>query len=94
MRARQVTHRLNVRSAPPCEVLSEGAFFRTVRGGFARRRKTACNALSAAWPQLGKQGVGEALLACGHDPSVRCETFTIPQFAALSNELYRRTQNV
>lgn len=86
--------RLNVRTAPPCELLSEAAFFRTVRGGFAMRRKTACNALAAAWPKLGKTGVAEALTACGHDPSVRCETLSIPQFGALSNELYRRDRNV
>ena len=86
--------RLNVREAPPCELLCEAAFFRTVRGGFAMRRKTACNALASAWPALGKAGVAEALLACGHDPSVRCETLSIPQFGALANELYRRARDV
>ena len=86
--------RLNLRAQPPCELLSEAAFFRTVRGGFAMRRKTAGNALSAAFPKLGKAGVSEALIACGHDPSVRCETLSIPQFGALANELYRREQNV
>ena len=86
--------RLNVRTEPPCALLSEAAFFRTVRGGFAMRRKTACNALASAFPKLGKAGVAEALLACGHDPSVRCETMTIPQFAALSDELYRRERDV
>ena len=58
------------------------------------RRKTACNALASAWPALGKAGVAEALLACGHDPSVRCETLSIPQFGALANELYRRERDV
>ena len=86
--------RLNVREQPPCELLSEAAFFRTVRGGFAMRRKTACNALAAAWPRLGKAGVAEALAACGHDPSVRCETLSISQFGDLANELYRREQDV
>ena len=86
--------RLNTRTAPPCELLSEAAFFRTVRGGFAMRRKTACNALAAVFPKLGKQGVAEALTACGHDPSVRCETLSIPQFGALANELWRREQDV
>ncbi len=86
--------RLNVRTAPPCALLSEAAFFRTVRGGFAMRRKTACNALAGAWPKLGKAGVAEALIACGHDPSVRCETMTIAQFGALANELCRRERDV
>ena len=86
--------RLHTRAAPPCELLSEAAFFRTVRGGFAMRRKTACNALAAVFPKLGKRGVAEALTACGHDPSVRCETLSIPQFGALANELWRREQDV
>ena len=86
--------RLDVRSAPPFALESERAFFRTVRGGFAMRRKPACNALASAFPALGKSGVSDALIACGHDPSVRCETLSPAQFGALANELFRREQNV
>ena len=63
-----------------------------------RARTGTLGAYRNAWesrsPKLGKAGVAEALLACGHDPSVRCETMTIPQFAALSDELYRRERDV
>lgn len=85
---------LTIRPEPPCAILSERAFFRTVRGGFAMRRKTAGNALAAAFPTLGKAGVAEALRACGFDPSIRCETLDLAGFAAVSNELHRREQNV
>ena len=80
---------LKLRGEPPCTLLSEDCFFRTVRAGFGMRRKTACNALAPAFPRLGKEGVSDALRACGLDPTVRCETLDIPQFAALSDALYR-----
>ena len=86
--------RLTMREEPPCELLDEGYFFRTVRGGFAMRRKTACNALGSAFPKLGKIGIAEVLEACGHAPTVRCETMDIPAFAAIANEIYRREHNV
>jgi 16S rRNA (adenine1518-N6/adenine1519-N6)-dimethyltransferase len=80
---------LKLRDEPPCTLLSEDCFFRTVKAGFGMRRKTACNALAPAFPRLGKEGVADALRACGLDPTVRCETLDIPQFAALSDALYR-----
>ena len=85
---------LKLRTEPPCTLLSEDCFFRTVKAGFGMRRKTACNALPPAFPQLGKEGVAAALRACGLEPTVRCETLDIPQFAALSDELYRRDRHV
>ena len=86
--------RLNLREEPPCTMLSEETFFRTVRAGFAMRRKTAGNALAAGFPKLSKAGVAEALTECGLSPTARCETFSIPEFAALSDALYRREHNV
>lgn len=86
--------RLKLREEPPCTMLSEETFFRTVRAGFAMRRKTAGNALAAGFPKLGKAGVAEALSECGLSPTARCETFSIPQFAALSDALYRREHDV
>lgn len=85
---------LKTREKTPVELLDEGYFFRTVRGGFAMRRKTACNALGSAFPKLGKAGIAEVLEVCGHAPTVRCETMDIPAFAAIANEIYRREHNV
>ncbi len=86
--------RLNLREEPPCTMLSEETFFRTVRAGFAMRRKTAGNALAAGFPRLGKAEVAQALSACGLSPTARCETFSIAQFAALSDALYRKENDV
>ena len=81
---------LTTRPEPPCALLSEAVFFRTVRAGFAMRRKTACNALASGFPALGKAAIAEVLADCGLSPTARCETFTIAQFAAIANELVRR----
>ncbi len=58
------------------------------------RRKTAGNALAAGFPRLGKAEVAQALSACGLSPTARCETFSIAQFAALSDALYRKENDV
>lgn len=86
--------RLTLRSEPPCTLLNEEVFFKTVRAGFAMRRKTACNALAAGFSKIGKAEICKIIEACGHNPNVRCETFDIPQFAAIANEIYRREENV
>ena len=82
---------LHVRKEKPWNVFRQDIFFRTVRASFAMRRKTLQNGLAAGFPELGKQGAGEVLRACGFDPGVRGETLDIPAFAAISNEIARRT---
>ena len=74
----------------PWDVLDKELFFRTVKASFAMRRKKLQNGLAAGFPELGKTGAGEVIAACGFDENVRGETLDIPQFAALSNEIYRR----
>jgi len=64
-----------------------------VRASFAMRRKKLQNGLAAGFPELGKQGVGEVIAACGFDENVRGETLDIAQFAALANEIYRRRRH-
>ena len=74
----------------PWDVLDKATFFRTVRASFAMRRKKLSNGLASGFPQLGKTGAAEVIEACGFAENVRGETLDIPQFAALSNEIYRR----
>ena len=81
---------LKTRQTLPWEVLDTDIFFRVVRASFAMRRKKLQNGLAAGFPELGKQGVGEVIAACGFDENVRGETLSIAQFAALANEIYRR----
>ena len=83
---------LRVREERPWEILDEKTFFRTVRASFAMRRKTLQNGLASGFPELGKSGAGEVLEECGFPVSVRGETLDIAQFAAISNEIYRRKQ--
>ena len=74
----------------PWDVLDKDTFFRTVRASFAMRRKKLQNGLASGFPELGKQGAGEVIAACGFDENVRGETLDIRQFAKLANEIYRR----
>lgn len=81
---------LKVRKNLPWEILDKDIFFRTVRASFAMRRKKLQNGLAAGFPELGKEGAGAVIAACGLPENVRGETLDIAQFAALANEIYRR----
>lgn len=81
---------LKTRKTLPWEILDKATFFRTVRASFAMRRKKLQNGLAAGFPELGKEGAGQVIAACGLDENVRGETLDIAQFAALANEIYRR----
>ena len=74
----------------PWDIDNKDIFFRTVRASFAMRRKTLQNGLAAGFPQLGKAGIAEVIEACGLPPTVRGETLSIPQFAAIANEIGKR----
>jgi 16S rRNA (adenine1518-N6/adenine1519-N6)-dimethyltransferase len=83
---------LRVRKERPWDVCDEKIFFRTVRASFAMRRKKLSNGLASGFPELGKQGAAEVIAACGFDENVRGETLSIPEFAAIANEIARRTR--
>ena len=83
---------LRVRMERPWNVADEKIFFRTVRASFAMRRKKLANGLASGFPELGKQGAAEVIAACGFDENVRGETLSIPEFAAIANEIARRTR--
>ena len=78
---------LKTRTAPPCPVADEAMFFRVVRAAFAQRRKTLTNALAAGFPGRDKAGLAALLEDCGLSPTVRGETLSIPQFAAVADRL-------
>jgi len=69
-----------VRHPPPVTVADPGRMFALVRAGFATRRKTLRNALSA---ELGDRTV-PVLDAAGIDPARRAETLTLTDWAALT----------
>ena len=84
---------LRVRKERPWQVDDQDIFFRTVRASFAMRRKKLSNGLASGFPELGKQGAAEVIEAAGFDANVRGETLSIPEFAAIANEIARRRQN-
>ena len=81
---------LRVRTEPPCEIADEAMFFRVVRAAFAQRRKTLSNAFAAGFPERTKAELTDCIVACGHAPTVRGETLSIPEFAALSRAIAER----
>ena len=85
---------LRTRKTRPWQIDDPETFFRCVRSSFAMRRKTLQNGLAAGFPELGKEGAGQVIAACGLAPGVRGETLDIAQFGALSNEIVRRKKHV
>ena len=81
---------LRTRKQLPWDIDNKDIFFRTVRASFAMRRKTLQNGLAAGFPQLGKAVIAEVIEACGLPATVRGETLSIPQFAAIANEIGKR----
>jgi len=82
--------RLDIRKAPPVYPKDEAFMFTVVRGAFAQRRKTVCNALSAALG-LPKATIADCLTQCALDVNIRAERLTLPQLAALSDALLAYT---
>lgn len=77
--------RFTPRPAPDC-IHDQALFFRVVRGAFSQRRKTLLNALTSAFP-LEKAELSRCIEAAGLPADVRGEKLSIPQFAALADQL-------
>ena len=65
-----------VRKQPPVEVGSEAMLWRTVRAGFALRRKTLVNSLQTGFP-LPKDRLAAIVSACGLPENVRGERLSL-----------------
>lgn len=80
--------RLTRHAKPPVEVKDKDLMFRLIRASFNQRRKTLQNGLSNAQDlNFSKEQIAEAIASLGLSPSVRGETLTLAQFAALSDAL-------
>lgn len=75
-----------VRKAPPVDVVSEAALWRTVRAGFALRRKTLVNSLRTGW-NLPKEQLAQILTDCALPPDIRGERLSLEDYARLTNAL-------
>ncbi len=80
--------RLDRYEAPPVDVRDEALLFRIIRASFNQRRKTLVNGLkNASDLDFSREDIERAVAAIGKEASVRGETLTLEEFAALSNEL-------
>lgn len=77
------------RTRPAVETDDEAHLFRVIRGAFLLRRKTLVNSLSAALPEVSKDAIRDAVLACGLPETIRGERLTLQDFANLSRRLRR-----
>lgn len=80
-----------VRKAPPVEVRDTACFWRTVRAGFALRRKTLVNSLQTGF-DLPKEKLSQMITACGLETSIRGERLGLEEYARLSDALYDAMQ--
>lgn len=79
--------RMTLRSTPPVAVNSEELLMRTIRGGFALRRKTLVNSLGSAFGELSKEQLAAAIADCGLPPAIRGEKLSLADYAKLSDRL-------
>ncbi|MGL5507006.1 MAG: 16S rRNA (adenine(1518)-N(6)/adenine(1519)-N(6))-dimethyltransferase RsmA [Paraclostridium sp.] len=77
---------LHVRPERKYAVDNEEVFFKTVKAGFAQRRKTLLNTLGTLG-FLSKEEIREVLAEANIDEKRRGETLTIEEFANLSNKI-------
>lgn len=75
-----------VRETPPVDVPSEAALWRTVRAGFALRRKTLVNSLQTGY-NLPKEQLTAIVTGCGFGADVRGERLSLEDYAALTRAL-------
>ncbi len=80
--------RLTRYTEPPVVVKNEKLMFQLIRASFNQRRKTLVNGIgNAAQLNYTKEQVQQALERMGASPTVRGETFTLEDFARLSDTL-------
>lgn len=74
------------RKTPPVEVRSTAALWRTIKAGFALRRKTLVNSLATGW-NLPKEQLTAIVTACGLPADIRGERLSLEEYAKLSDAL-------
>lgn len=80
--------KMDVYDKPKVAVDDEDYMFKIIGATFQQRRKTMVNSLSnAAYLKLNREQVLKALLRMGKPETVRGETFTLEEFAEITNIL-------
>lgn len=78
------------REKPPVAVQSEAMLWRTVKAGFALRRKTLANSLQTGF-SLSKQELTQIIASCGLPGDIRGERLCLADYARLADALYAAT---
>lgn len=78
---------LTPRKTPIINIKDEETFFRTVRAGFAMRRKTLLNCLSTGF-SLSKDDVRAIMANAGIQENARAESLTMEELGILSDCIY------
>lgn len=84
--------RIKLHEEKPYRPRDEKIFFRTVRAAFEQRRKTLPNALSAGFPELGKDTLTALVEKAGHRPDIRGERLTTADFLTLADLIVAETK--
>lgn len=79
------------RQTPPVQVRSTAALWRTVKAGFALRRKTLVNSLATGW-NLPKEQLTTIVTDCGLPADIRGERLSLEEYARLSDKLVEATE--
>lgn len=80
--------RLDKHTSRPVDVINDKLMFRIIRASFNQRRKTLANGLKNAGDlAFSKEQIEKAITDLGKPLTVRGETFTLEEFAKLSNLL-------
>lgn len=75
-----------LRKAPPVEVKNEKLFFELIKSSFMQRRKTFLNGIANS-RLASKETLKQILRECKIDENARGESFTLEQFAQITNKL-------
>lgn len=78
---------LDIYKEPRINVADEKLMFKIVKAAFGQRRKTVLNAVGSLDIGISKEELREALESEGIDPVRRGETFSIEEFARLSDRI-------
>lgn len=78
---------LDIHKKPRISVKDEQLMFKVVKAAFGQRRKTVLNAVGSMELGINKEELKEILESAGLDPKRRGETFSIEEFALLSDRI-------
>lgn len=84
--------RMELLEQPRVQNVDKALLFRTIRASFSQRRKKLLNGLSTGFKELSKDELRAVIAGCGFPETVRGETLSLMDFAALAEALGKRLE--